>query len=250
MALLRGATVAEIRRHGKQLAIVAVDGRVLVVQLGMTGQFFFVPRGSAMRPRDHVHARWMVAGRDGDDGVMLFRDPRRFGGLTTLASVGALQRHWATLGPDALTITADALAVGLAGSRRAVKAALLDQRVLAGVGNIYADEALFGARIHPLRPAGGMRADEVRALAEAVRRVLRRAIKAGGSTLNDYRDANGAEGKFSSRHAVYGRAGTPCVACGSLLRRQVVAQRTTVYCPVCQPERPGAGRARPPVFCT
>lgn len=233
--LLAGAILVEIRRHGKQLALIGDAGRVLVVQLGMTGRLVW--RSAAGRhsgPTPHEHVRWRFEG----GGTVAFIDPRRFGGLTPLPAADALRERWRALGPDALGIGPPALARGLHGSRRAVKAALLDQRVLAGVGNIYADEALFQAGIHPSRQAGSLRHEEIPRLAAAIRSVLRRAVRAGGSTVRDYVNADGAAGEFSRSHAVYGRGGAPCRRCGETLAVLRLAQRATVACPVCQPENP------------
>ncbi|MCC6661860.1 MAG: bifunctional DNA-formamidopyrimidine glycosylase/DNA-(apurinic or apyrimidinic site) lyase [Phycisphaerales bacterium] len=238
--LLQGAVVTDVVRHGKQLAIVADSGRVLRLHLGMSGQV----RGASgldLATLTHVHAWWRL-GRPaaprrtpGHPGLVLFRDPRRFGGLWTHASMDAVRAGpWAALGPDALSVTTPQMARGLAGSRRAVKAALLDQAVLAGVGNIYADEALFRARIAPARQSGRLTATEVVRLATSIRAVLRHAIAARGSTLRDYVDAEGKPGRSQLRHLVYGRAGMPCPGCGRRLTSREIAQRTTVFCTHCQ----------------
>jgi len=129
------------------------------------------------------------------------------------------------------------LGSALAQTKRSIKSALLDQAVLAGVGNIYADEALHMAGIHPARRADGLRADEIANLAQSIAGVLAAAIAAGGSTLRDYADANGRPGSYQTAHAVYGRAGQPCLTCGTLLASRLLAQRTTVWCPHCQPAR-------------
>ena len=232
-ALLQGDEVAAMERHGKQLAIIGASGRVLSVHLGMSGQLLWLRVGQPL-PATHVHAEWAI--RDGKGaGTLVFRDPRRFGGLWTFDSVEAFRAaRWAVLGPDALSVTAEQLGEGLAKSRRAIKAALLDQGVIAGVGNIYADEALFLAGLKPTRRAGSLKAPEVGRHAAAVREVLQRSIETGGSTLRDYVDADGAKGSAQEGHAVYGRGGEPCRACGGTLRQGVVAQRTTVWCPRCQ----------------
>ncbi len=230
-ALLQGATIDRLIRRGKQMAIIAADGRTMVVHLGMSGQVRHDPPGNAPEPLTHVHATWAL-----DDGSCLrFRDPRRFGGLWTLPDAGTLERTlWRDLGPDALTIDARTLAERLRATRRAIKAALLDQRVLAGVGNIYADEALFRARLRPSRRAGRTSADEATRLARAIRDVLAGAITLGGSTIRDYAGASGAAGGAQTRHQVYGRGGLPCPRCSTRLRSRVLAQRTTVWCPECQ----------------
>jgi formamidopyrimidine-DNA glycosylase len=169
---------------------------------------------------------------------MTFADPRRFGGLAGLDSPHALEDRWATLGPDALTTPlddlAEALITELGRANRAVKAALLDQRIIAGVGNIYADEALFAARIHPRKLARRLSPDRVRLLAAHIREILTRAVDAGGSTLRDYVNADGNRGQAQTLHQVYGRAGQPCPACGLSLQTGQIGQRTTVWCRACQ----------------
>lgn len=239
--LLQGCRIVDILRRGKQLAVIgrAPDRseRALIVQLGMSGQVFVV-EAAGEHPSTHVHAMWDMGARGKDSGAvachMVFRDPRRFGGLRVLRSRADLDAHWSELGPDALEITEQDLLSVCRGSIRAVKAVLLDQSAVAGVGNIYADEALFRAGIKPSRPARRVKSGKAVALAEAIRAVLEESIEARGSTLRDYRDADGREGGFKSRHAVYGRGGRPCLRCGRKLRSAVMAQRTTVWCPSCQ----------------
>lgn len=229
--LLVGEVVDDILRRGKQLAIIARSGRCLVVQLGMSGTMNLIAaRGTLDR---HTHAIWSL-----DSGVCFcFRDPRRFGALRVFRSCDALEAHWAALGPDALTISGRALHDALTGSNRPIKAALLDQQVLAGVGNIYADESLHIARINPRFRGRRLSLLQADALAEAIRTVLSQAIAAGGSTLRDYTDADGRAGSYQSRHAVYGRAGLPCPTCSLVLSTALLAQRTTVWCSGCQPLR-------------
>ncbi len=230
-ALLLGGTFAAPLRHGKQLALVVADGRVLRVHLGMTGQLV-MRTGKVLK--DHVHATWTL-----DDGsVLTFRDPRRFGGLAPFPDQSSLRVTWARLGPDALSISPEELAGALGRTTRAVKAVLLDQGVLAGVGNIYADESLFKARIHPRRPAHRLTSTEVARLTDSIHDTLRRAIEGGGSTLRDYLDGDGRAGDFQNAHLVYGRAGEACGACGQTLRGITLAQRTTVLCARCQPLYP------------
>lgn len=228
-ALLQGETVDRLDRRGKQLAVVARTGRVLLIQLGMSGQVLVAPSNKPLPT--HVHALWTIKGRKSS---VLFRDPRRFGGLTTLSTVEDLHRAWDALGPDALSATGTDLWNGVHASNRSIKAALLDQRVVAGVGNIYADESLFEAGIHPAANCRRLSRPRIARLAAAVVAVLARAVKARGSTLRDYRDADGESGGFAISHRVYGRAGRPCTRCGKTLKKTAVAQRTTVYCPACQ----------------
>ena len=231
--LLAGDTIESLTRLGKQLAIRGSSGNVLVVQLGMTGALLLQPNQSAP-PATHVHCIWELQSPRGN-AQLLFHDPRRFGGLSCFPSFAELQRtKWAELGPDALTVSAGDLTQALARTRRALKAALLDQSVLAGVGNIYADEALFRARLHPRKLAHRITPPDVARLAEAIRFVLNQSLDARGSTLRDYRDGSGTPGGNQHLLKAYGRAGQPCERCLTPLRETLVAQRTTVHCPTCQ----------------
>lgn len=237
--LLSGATIRALRRHGKQLLVLAEQSRKgtlgFVVHLGMSGRFFLnEPR--EYRPLQHDHVVWNLHAKDGSALRLIFRDPRRFGGIRTVRSLDDLcTRVWHDPAPDALSVTPEQLSGRAGASRRAVKAVLLDQRVLAGVGNIYADESLFHARLHPRRPANTLDPAEWSRLAASIRRVLAQAVQAGGSTLRDFVDGNGMPGGYQSAHAVYARTGLPCVVCSTPLQAEQIAQRTSVWCPVCQP---------------
>lgn len=247
--LLEGARIDRLERRGKQLAVITEDERVLLVHLGMTGQFCFRAREKPLHAT-HIHARWQIGegtsvAKARPIGELTFRDPRRFGGLWSLASVEQLRERWAELGPDGLTITTDELVGNLARSKRPIKAGLLDQAVVAGVGNIYADEALFRARIHPLRLCTTLDPEEWDLLTRSVREVLREAVAAGGSTLRDYVDADGRAGGARDTHRVYGRGGEPCYVCGRPLHFRTIAQRTSVFCAFCQPRQRPARRGAP-----
>lgn len=231
-ALLAGDRLARLDRRGKQLAIVAGDGRCLCVHLGMTGQLRALPANDPRADEPHTHLRWRLE----DGSLLTFRDPRRFGGVWTFSTCEELvDRRWRALGDDALAITPAKLAAALSRTRRPLKAALLDQAVVAGLGNIYVDELLHACRLHPLHPADELDAGQVRRLVGAMRRLLDRAIAAGGSTLRDYVDGDGQAGGFQNLHRVYGRGGQPCPRCRSILLASLVAGRTTVHCPACQP---------------
>jgi formamidopyrimidine-DNA glycosylase len=247
--LLAGATIDRLLRHGKQMALVATDGRVLVVHLGMSGRMTFdatppqPTRGQADR---HAHVAWRIRGGgsdgrratrrgSGEERWLVFRDPRRFGSLTSLESPEALAERWRALGPDALLCEPIELTGALAGLRRHVKAALLDQAVLAGVGNIYADESLFRAGIHPNQSLASLTAQKLERLVNSLRETLVTAVGSGGSSLRDYVDAETQLGSYQLYHLVYGRAGEACPTCGTTFRRLTAAGRTTVLCPSCQP---------------
>lgn len=233
-ALLTGRVVTAVERRGKQMAMLTGDGPCVCVHLGMTGSLRCVDADAAETREKHAHVTWTL-----DSGsVLVFRDPRRFGGLWTFASREALlTRRWAELGEDALTIESAALHAALRATKRGMKATLLDQSVLAGLGNIYVDELLFACGIHPMKRASSVDLAAVEWMIVEMRRILHEAIGAGGSTLRDYVDADGGVGSFQERHKVYGRAGAACLRCGATLRSSQAGGRTTVFCPNCQPRR-------------
>lgn len=223
--LLEGRTVAHVGRRGKFLIAPLDDGLELVLHLGMTGVLQFGDAGP--------HAR---ATLDLDDGRRLvFSDPRRFGRLAVVEAgdyraLPALQ----TLGPEPLSddFDPDRFAAAIASSSSPIKPLLLSQRPVAGVGNIYADEALWQARIHPAsRRVGRLRAH---ALHGAIKDVLAAAVEREGTTFRDYRMVNGQSGRNASFLVAYGRAGAPCPRCGAPLRKIVLGGRGTTYCPHCQ----------------
>ncbi|HYZ25603.1 MAG TPA: bifunctional DNA-formamidopyrimidine glycosylase/DNA-(apurinic or apyrimidinic site) lyase, partial [Geminicoccaceae bacterium] len=205
------------------------DQQTLVLHLGMSGRLLF--DGPPAGPHEHLTFHF------DDASCLRFVDPRRFG-MLDLAPTMALQAHprLAGLGLEPLDPGFDgpALAAALAGRQTALKLALMDQRVVVGVGNIYACEGLFRARLSPRRIAGHLRPREAARLSEAVRAVLMEAIEAGGSSLRDYVQTDGQLGFYQERFAVYGLSGQLCRVCGAAVRRIVQANRTTFYCPRCQ----------------
>ena len=229
---LEGHRVERIGRRGKYILASLDDGSALIVHLGMSGRLLIAP-GPAPPPGPHDHVILET-----DDGVIItYNDARRFG-LMTLADETGLESHKLLrhLGPDPLSATFDGawLSAALKGRRTAIKAALLDQQVIAGLGNIYACEALFRARISPRRLAASVAGRRAERLAPAIREVLDDAIAAGGSSLRDYVQASGELGYFQHRFAVYGREGEPCPACDQTVGRLVQNGRSTFYCPTCQ----------------
>lgn len=241
-ALLKNQTVTRVDRRGKQLALVADTGRVVCIHLGMSGSVRYEtlpqPIGSGQTPFDpsekrnrHAHMLWQLS----DTEFVVHRDPRRFGGLWTCRTFEALlAERWAELGPDALTIQPVDLLGRLSCTARPLKAALLDQQLVAGLGNIYVDEALYAARLSPLTPADRLSLPPVQRLVRQMRRILNAAIRSGGSTLRDYVDGNGRAGQFQLRHLVYGRSGEDCPQCRTPFTTTRVTGRTTVFCPQCQ----------------
>jgi len=231
---VRGRTVVGVERRAKNVVIRLDDDSVIAVNLGMTGRllpFSSPPRGRSRPTHAAVRFRF-VSG-----GLLVFDDVRRFGTVECLSGEAWRERSEG-LGPEPLdpAFTPADLHHGLAASRSPIRSWLLDQRRIAGVGNIYAAEALFLAGIHPRRPARSTDVDEAEALYHSIRAVLERAIRAGGTTIRDYRTADGDEGRFASSLRVYGRDGEPCPSCGSTIERTVFGNRSAFFCPSCQPE--------------
>lgn len=246
--ILAGRVTQEIERLGKYLLLRLDDGNTFVVHLGMTGQFFSAAATSprllsatvraALPPEDQpdfvpdVHTHVVLRFEDSGPHVY-FRDVRKFGKLFVLAE-GKGHPRLERLGLDALEVSGPHL-FGASRKRKAsIKALLLDQAVLAGVGNIYADEALFLAGVRPGRRASRLTRAESERLAEALVRVLERSIETGGSSISDYVAPDGSDGAYQDERHVYARKGEPCKVCGTSIARRVVAQRSAHYCPLCQ----------------
>ncbi len=220
-ARIRGRKIAGVRRYGKFILVSLEGGGYLVIHLGMTGRLLLGgPAGK------HTHAVLTL-----DRGVLLYDDSRQFGCIQFSQE---FPERVAKLGPEPLEVPFADFAAALKRRKTRIKALLLNQRFLRGLGNIYADEALFRAGIHPLAVARRLRGDRARRLYEAIIAVLTEAIAAGGSSISDYVDAQGRKGFFQFSHRVYQRTGEPCAACGTPIRRVLVAQRSSHFCPQCQ----------------
>ncbi|HUZ88917.1 MAG TPA: bifunctional DNA-formamidopyrimidine glycosylase/DNA-(apurinic or apyrimidinic site) lyase [Candidatus Acidoferrales bacterium] len=226
-----GARITALGRRGKYLLFGLLGGRTLVVHLGMTGQLTVAPSG--VPAAAHTHLALALEG-----GTELrLRDPRRFGRVllgfeADLIAAGAMPR----LGPEPIDpkFSGTLLRSRLEGRRAAIKTLLLDQTIVAGVGNIYADEALFRSRIHPARSAGDIGPRRLGRLAQALAATLQEAIENRGSTVSDYRDGHGQRGRQQDSLQVYGRAGLPCPRCGQGLRSLRLGGRSSVFCSRCQ----------------
>jgi formamidopyrimidine-DNA glycosylase len=222
---LEGDSIVEVERRGKYLVLRLESGLALLVHLRMTGSFGFEPT---------THERAVL---ELDDGTRLaYRDVRRFGTWLVLEDTELDPYLAGKNGPEPLSarFTAAWLAGRLVVRRAAVKAVLLDQRVVAGLGNIYADEALWRARVNPERPARDLGGEEVRRLHRAIRAALRTGIERQGSTLSEYRTPEGSRGGMQYEFRVYGRDGLPCPRCGTPIAKTRVGGRGTWYCPRCQ----------------
>jgi formamidopyrimidine-DNA glycosylase len=248
---LEGERVATLERRGKYLIVRFESGRVLLIHLRMTGSLRHAAPGTL---GEDPHRRAVVTLDDGSD--VAYRDVRRFGTWLLLDPDEAQAHLDERVGPEPLAgLRTATLAAALANRRAPIKAAILDQRTVAGVGNIYADEALWWARVHPLRPANTLDEQEVKAVRDGIKRALDRGIARQGSTLRNYELPDGSSGSMQNEFKVYGRTGQPCERCGTPIEKIRVAGRGTWYCPTCQPSpyaasakssssRPSRSRAR------
>ncbi|MBI1905778.1 MAG: bifunctional DNA-formamidopyrimidine glycosylase/DNA-(apurinic or apyrimidinic site) lyase [Rhodocyclales bacterium] len=225
---LIGQTLLDVRRRAKYVLLVFAGGN-LIVHLGMSGSLRVV--GVDEPPAVHDHVDLVFGGQ-----ALRLRDPRRFGLMLWHAGEACTHPLLASLGPEPLDEGFDGARLRelMGVTRVPIKQALMDGRRVVGIGNIYASESLFRARIHPLAPASGLGVAQYRRLAQAVRETLMAAIAAGGSTLKDFVGGDGKPGYFQQSYAVYGRDGQACRACGATIRRAVVGQRATFWCPRCQ----------------
>jgi formamidopyrimidine-DNA glycosylase len=217
---VRDQVVRSVERHGKFI-VLTLDRGVLVIHLGMTGKLLL-----DSEPGPYARAVFEL-----DRGLLVYDDIRHFGRIEWSPELPA---RAAALGPDALGISLEDFRKLLKTRRSGIKPLLLNQRFLRGMGNIYTDEALFEARIHPRALAASLSKERAGRLHSAMVDILKTAIRLKGSSISDYVDADGQRGSFQQHHQVYGRAGDPCPTCGTQIRRIVVGQRGTHYCPKCQ----------------
>lgn len=245
---LAGRTARELVRHGKYLRVLLDNGNTLVLHLGMTGQLFaagtksprllsanqrgtLVPDAlAAFKPDKHTHLRLEFA--DGGPDLM-FRDTRKFGKVLLLAR-GKKDARLEKLGVDALNATGGELFEAARSRRIPIKSLLLNQEVIAGIGNIYADEGLFLAQVRPTRAASRVSLEQCRAIVDACRRVMLRSIETGGSSISDYVRPSGQDGGYQDERKVYAREGGPCPVCGARIKRVVLGARSAHYCSRCQ----------------
>lgn len=234
---LIGAKITDVGRRGK-LLLFRLDTsaneapELLVAHLRMTGRM--LTKSADAEPEKHTRCIFGLRNANGEARQLFFDDTRTFGQL--LAATPAILSQWPfwrDLGPEPLEIGADELALRLHGSRP-LKTALMDQKVVAGIGNIYADESLFQAGLLPSRPAGSLSTEEISTLLAAIQAILRKSISQCGSSIRDYRDADGNMGSFQKGFHVYGRGGKNCKKCGAPLQKVRLAGRATVFCQNCQ----------------
>ena len=220
--VLTGAKIERVQRVGKTVVMRLEGGAEFLIHLGMTGRLL-VSAPDVLQP-PHTHAVLSLSGGN----ELRFVDARRFGRLSVL------RESYAGPGAEPLTITDDEFVALFAGRKTPIKAALLNQSLLHGVGNIYADESLFRAGIKPTKHAGRVTKKALKRLRAELVEVLKHAIELGGSSVSDYVDAEGVRGFFQLQHKVYGRAGENCKDCKTALKKVIVGGRTTIYCPACQ----------------
>ena len=226
---LSRAHVQRVVRRGKRVVLELDRSRVLIIALGMTGHLRVTPHDELVEP--HTHLRVLLA----DGRELRLRDVRRFGWIEYADKPsGGNGVGLGALGVEPLEMSLGQL-VELMSRRRQVKALLMDQRAIAGLGNIYCDEVLHRSGIHPLQTAAAVPAAQVRRLHRAIRQILNAAIRANGSTIDSYLSPSGGPGSYQGRHRVYGRTGQPCWQCGGTIVRITAAGRSTHYCPKCQP---------------
>ena len=227
--ILTGRRIDRVERRAKYLLFRAGDG-TLIVHLGMSGRLWIVPAGTTPEAHDHFDLA-LAGGR-----IVRLRDPRRFGLVLWHAGDPFEHKLLRDIGPEPLSpaLSAEWLYRETRARSGAIKNALMDSHLIAGVGTIYANEALYRARINPRLPARRIGLARYAMLADKIRETLAEAIEAGGSTLRDYVNSEGKAGYFQNRFFVYGRSGEPCLTCGSAIRSLVLGQRSTFYCPRCQ----------------
>ncbi|MGL6072118.1 bifunctional DNA-formamidopyrimidine glycosylase/DNA-(apurinic or apyrimidinic site) lyase [Craterilacuibacter sp.] len=229
-AILRGQRILDVGRRAKYLLIECEQG-TLIIHLGMSGSLRFVTADTPIEKHDHIDLLL-------DNGhILRYRDPRRFGAVLWQYGPVLLHPLLTKLGPEPLSDAFDGSVLFDATRKRgsAIKLTIMDNHVVVGVGNIYANEALFHAGIAPTRSARSLTAEECGRLAAEIRTVLTRAIAAGGSTLRDFVDAIGKPGYFQQSYFVYGRSEQACLRCGSVIRQIRQGQRSSFFCPHCQP---------------
>jgi formamidopyrimidine-DNA glycosylase len=231
---VRDASITAVQRRGKWILVDLGTSDCLLIHLGMTGRLRVVAAEEPAETHTHV-----VFALDQGDEELRFRDARRFGSVTLLSTQERMtffrSQH---LGPEPFDLRTTQLFAVLSNTRRCLKAVLLDQQVVAGVGNIYADEALFEARLHPARPGQSTARAEAERLRRAIIKVLERAIAKKGSTIRDYLDGDGQSGGYQREFRVYQRTGAPCSRCRTPIAQIRLAGRSTHFCPQCQPVSP------------
>lgn len=222
--------IVTVRRRGKYILIDLSNGNTILAHLGMTGNFLLVKSSSPRNKHNHLIIRFYETRKE-----LRYNDQRKFGKIKSFPTskeenVSELKK----LGPESLNISSSGF-INLFQKRKGrIKSALLNQQILAGLGNIYADESLFEARIHPAQKIDKLSPQELKRLLQAIQKILKKAIRAGGSSIENYYNVNGEIGSFQLQHQVYGREGLSCKRCGTKIKRIKISQRSSYFCPRCQ----------------
>ncbi len=231
-ALLHGKKFEGVKRRGKNILIDLSGGHTLWVHLKMTGHFYYLPITDPIAKHDHI-----VFHLNNNGHNLRFNDYRRFGRLRIYRTDEIMQQKGLVeLGPEPLEITSEEFVNLLSSRRRMIKPALMDQYFIVGIGNIYADESLYRTRIHPRRLTNSVSKPKLRELHGHIQKILKRAIKMMGTSVDTFAGVNGQPGKYQKYLQVYGREGEPCAKCGQAVRREKIGSRSAHYCPRCQKE--------------
>jgi len=226
---LTGLKIVSVKRRGKNIILQLSGGNLLLIHLGMTGNLIYLKRPAPLKKHDHLNMEFS------DKSQLRYNDPRKFGKFKLVKSSRKENiEDLKSLGPEPLEITENDF-VRLVQTRRGrIKSTLLNQKFIAGIGNIYADEVLFEAKIHPEERACNISLNRLKKLHQAIQKILKKAIKSGGSSIDNYLDLEGRQGLFQLQHKAYGKKGKPCPRCGTKIKRIVVNQRSSYFCPKCQ----------------
>lgn len=229
--------VLEVNRWGKCLIIHLSGGKSVLIHLRMTGRLLWSLEEPVTQPATHRHVLWYFSRGREKQGVLTYQDVRKFGRIDVIRKADLKRSEiLRRFGPDVLALTKDEFISRLRGKKARIKAVLLDQQVMAGLGNIYADEILFDSGIHPKTEAAGLETGALARLFDSARRILNEAICQGGSTMRDYVHTDGVPGSFQHAHRVYRKTGHACARCESVIESGKIAGRTSSYCPHCQKE--------------
>jgi len=232
---LTGEKIKGVKRRGKNIILQLSSGDFVLIHLGMSGHLFFLDKPTSMGKHDHIDLVFS------DNSSLRYNDIRKFGKFELVKSCSPEKvEELLGLGPEPLDISKADFVKLLQKRKGKIKPALLNQKIIAGIGNIYADEALFEAKIHPEEKACDITSDRLIKLHRAVRKILKEAIIAGGSSVDDYLDLEGKEGVFQLQHKAYGRKGEPCPRCKAKIKRIVLNQRSSYFCPECQKSSRGS----------
>ncbi len=228
---LIGLKIIDVKRRGKNIILQLSGGNLILIHLGMTGNLIYLKKPAPLKKHDHLNMEFS------DKSQLRYNDPRKFGKFKLVKSsrienIGDLK----SLGPEPLEITENDFIRLLQTRRGRIKSTLLNQKFIAGIGNIYADEVLFEAKIHPEEKPCNINSNRLKKLHQAIQEILKKAIKAGGSSIDNYLTVEGKQGFFQLQHKAYGKKGMPCPRCNTKIKRIVLNQRSSYFCPKCQRE--------------